>query len=327
MRGSARGRPAGRAGGGAASDAVLAESRGSSPASFRARARRGRARRPGGARRAARVCRARFRLRARVGWTRSWGGSTPPRPTRRRRSRARCCRATSRSPTGPRSRSAGSRWRAAIGGGARARAAAWERIGVIEYSQAGYAVADAQLAAGDPEGARATLETFGWVQPALWTLDRLKTSRSRCGCCSRWTASTRRRPGPARAGRVRRAADRRLRCRRRPRRGRGAAGAGRRRGSAAVARAGAAAGDQGDAPCGPADAGPRRGGAGGRRSPDDAREELRRAAADLDARGAWGYRDPALRALRRLGDRPRVASAGGDGGGDGDPSRRERARA
>jgi ATP/maltotriose-dependent transcriptional regulator MalT len=53
--------------------------------------------------------------------------------------------------------------------------AAWDRLGIIEYSQAGHTVADARLAAGDPRGALAALEAFGWVQPALWTLDRLKT--------------------------------------------------------------------------------------------------------------------------------------------------------
>ncbi len=104
--------------------------------------------------------------------------------------------------------------------------AAWERIGVIEYSQAGYCVADAQLAAGDPPAAAATLEMFGWVQPALWTLDRLKT----CEVAVRTLLALDRVEeaeafAGARSGRVRRAAHRRHRRRRRPRRGRGAAGA------------------------------------------------------------------------------------------------------
>jgi DNA-binding NarL/FixJ family response regulator len=43
---------------------------------------------------------------------------------------------------------------------------------------------------------------------------------------------------------------------------------------------------------------------------DEARGELRRAAAELEACGAWGYRDAALRALRRLGDRPRPPAPG-----------------
>jgi DNA-binding CsgD family transcriptional regulator len=42
---------------------------------------------------------------------------------------------------------------------------------------------------------------------------------------------------------------------------------------------------------------------------DEALAELRRAADDLDARGAAGYRDAALRILRRLGERPRPAPA------------------
>jgi DNA-binding NarL/FixJ family response regulator len=42
--------------------------------------------------------------------------------------------------------------------------------------------------------------------------------------------------------------------------------------------------------------------------PDSARDELRRAAADLEALGAIGPRDEALRPLRRLGERPRPAA-------------------
>ena len=42
---------------------------------------------------------------------------------------------------------------------------------------------------------------------------------------------------------------------------------------------------------------------------DQAREELRRAAADLDSLGAAGFRDAALRLLRKLGERPRPAAA------------------
>ena len=197
--------------------------------------------------------------------------------------------------------------------------AAWERIGVIEYSQAGYATADAQLAAGDPEGASATLETFGWVQPALWTLDRLKATevavRTLLALCRVDEAEAFARRAPAECG-------------------------GRRSGvcgavvalaqaavllardqaadAAATARAGAAAADAGDAAlwaarcrtlAGEALAADGRAGEG--------RAELRRAAAELDSRGAWGYRDAALRALRKLGERPRLASPGaprGEGG-------------
>jgi DNA-binding CsgD family transcriptional regulator len=42
--------------------------------------------------------------------------------------------------------------------------------------------------------------------------------------------------------------------------------------------------------------------------PREARDELRRAVAELEAHGAWGYRDAALRVLRRLGDRPRPSA-------------------
>jgi DNA-binding NarL/FixJ family response regulator len=42
---------------------------------------------------------------------------------------------------------------------------------------------------------------------------------------------------------------------------------------------------------------------------DEAREELRAAAAGLDAHGAAGFRDAALRILRKLGERPRPAAA------------------
>jgi DNA-binding CsgD family transcriptional regulator len=53
-----------------------------------------------------------------------------------------------------------------------------------------------------------------------------------------------------------------------------------------------------------------------------ARTQARRAAAELGACGAWGYRDAALRVLRRLGDRPRPSTPGphppaGPGGASG----------
>ena len=53
---------------------------------------------------------------------------------------------------------------------------AWELLGTREYSQAGFVVADARLSAGDPAGARAALEAFGWVRPQMWTLDRVKAA-------------------------------------------------------------------------------------------------------------------------------------------------------
>jgi DNA-binding NarL/FixJ family response regulator len=39
----------------------------------------------------------------------------------------------------------------------------------------------------------------------------------------------------------------------------------------------------------------------------EAREELRRAVGELEELEAWGYRDEAIKALRRLGDRPKPA--------------------
>jgi DNA-binding CsgD family transcriptional regulator len=88
--------------------------------------------------------------------------------------------------------------------------------------------------------------------------------------------------------------------------------------AAEVALVGATAADQGDAPlwagrcrtlAGEAQAGDGR--------VEHARVELRRAAAELEARGAWGYRDDALRVLRRLGERPRPATRSAPGPPDG----------
>ena len=187
---------------------------------------------------------------------------------------------------------------------------AWELLGTRSYSQAGFSVADARLAAGDPQGALAALEAFDWVRPQLWTLDRLKAA----DVAVRVLLALRRlEEAEAWANRV------------------PAEGGGRRTGvfgaiiararaavllaqgatpeAARVALAGAAAAGQGLAPLwagrcrtlgGEALA------ACGR--VEEARAELRRAAAELEARGAWGYRDAALRVLRRLGERPRPAA-------------------
>jgi DNA-binding CsgD family transcriptional regulator len=191
--------------------------------------------------------------------------------------------------------------------------AAWDHVGVVPYSQAGYNLADARLAAADPHGAAAALEAFGWVNPGLWTLDRLRAT----DVAVRVLLAL---------GRVEQAADL---ARRAP-----AEGGGRRTGvfgaviahahasvllaqdaaaeAAGVALAGAAEGDNGLAPlwagrcrtlAGEALAACGRG--------EEARAELRRAAAELEACTAWGYRDAALRVLRRLGDRPRPAASTG----------------
>jgi DNA-binding CsgD family transcriptional regulator len=193
--------------------------------------------------------------------------------------------------------------------------AAWDRLGIIEYSQAGYSVADARLAAGDPQGAYAVLEAFGWVNPGLWTLDRLKALEvsvrvllavGRVDEAQAWVQRAPAEVGGRRTGVFGAMlghieASVLLDCDAAPR-------------AAQVALAGAAEGDAGSAPlwagrcrtlAGKALAACGRAG--------DARAELRRAAADLEARGAWGYRDEALRMLRRLGDRPRPALAGAHG--------------
>jgi DNA-binding CsgD family transcriptional regulator len=192
----------------------------------------------------------------------------------------------------------------------------WELLGTRSFSQAGFTLADARLAAGDPRGAAEALEAFGWVRPGLWTLDRVRAAEVAVRVLLA-------------IGRVEEAA---TWARRAP-----AEGGGRRTGvfgailahadaavllaqgapeaSARVALTGAAAGD-GPAPVWGARCRTLAGEAllaNGRR--DDARRELRAAAGQLERCGAWGYRDAALRVLRRLGDRPRppAAVAAGDG--------------
>jgi len=194
----------------------------------------------------------------------------------------------------------------------------WEIAGVVPWSQVGWTVAEARLALGDPQGALDALDTFGLVSPGLWTLDRLKAA----DVLVRVLLAL---------GRVDEAAEWAYRA--------AAEGGGRRTGvfgailahaeagvllsggdapeAARVALAGAAAGEEGDArlwagrcrtlagealaACGSAGA---------------ARAELRRAASGLEACGAWGYRDAALRLLRRLGERPRPVAPPGPAAGD-----------
>jgi ATP/maltotriose-dependent transcriptional regulator MalT len=188
---------------------------------------------------------------------------------------------------------------------------AWELLGTRSYSQAGFSLADARLAAGDAPGARAALEAVDWVRPQLWTLDRVRAAEvavrvllalGQVGEAAEWARRAPAEGGGRRSGvfgAIIAHADANVLL------ARGDAGE-----AARVALAGAAAAEEGDAPLW---AGRCRTLAGealtdsGRR--DDARGELRRAAAELDARGAWGYRDAALRGLRRLGDRPRPGTA------------------
>jgi DNA-binding CsgD family transcriptional regulator len=178
-------------------------------------------------------------------------------------------------------------------------------------SSAGWTLADARLASADPSGALEALESSGWVDPALPPTDRLRAREvvvrtllalERLDEAAEWAA---RAPEEA-AGRRN-----------------GLFGAlsglveaevllaqGKAQKAARVAFAGAQAARDGGAPlwegrCRTV-AGEALAAAG---NADKARAELRRAAEELDARGAAGYRDAALRVLRRLGERPRPAPA------------------
>jgi DNA-binding NarL/FixJ family response regulator len=195
---------------------------------------------------------------------------------------------------------------------------AWDLLGTREYSQAGFVIADARLAAGDPDGARAALEAFGWVRPQLWTLDRVKAADvavrvllalGRLDEAAAWADRVPCESGGRRTGIFAAIAAR----------SRAAVllAGGAAEEAARTAAAGAAAADAAHAPVW---AGRCRTLAGealvaaGR--VDAAREQLRSAASDLDALGALGLRDAALKALRRLGDRPRPparVAAAGDG--------------
>ena len=194
----------------------------------------------------------------------------------------------------------------------------WKIAGTAPWSQVGWTVAEARLALADPQGALEVLEAFGWVNPGLWTLDRMRAAEVSVRVLLA----------------LRRVEDAAELARRAP-----AECGGRRTGvfgailahadahvlltqgsaaqAASVALAGAAAGDEGHAPVWAARCRTVAGealAAGG--SGDEARRELRRAATALEGCTAWGYRDAALRALRRLGERPRVVvpeAAGGPG--------------
>ena len=185
--------------------------------------------------------------------------------------------------------------------------AAWDLLGAHAGSQAGFSVADARLAAGDPAGALAALEAFGWVSPQLWTLDRVKAADvavrvllalGRLDDAAGWARRAPIECGGRRTGIcgaiVAHAEASVLLA------------AGEPGEAARVAGAGAEAAERGSAPLWAgrcrtlsAEALLAAGDAA------TAREEARGAAAQLAACGAWGYRDAALRVARRLGDRPR----------------------
>jgi DNA-binding NarL/FixJ family response regulator len=184
-------------------------------------------------------------------------------------------------------------------------------MGVAPYNQAGWTIADAKLALGDPQGALAAMDASGWVRREMVTFDRVRAAEVAvrvCLACGRLDEAA------AWAGRI------------------AAEGGGRRtsvfgaavglaeaavllarKDAASAARAalaGASAADHGSAPVWAGRcrvlAGEALAAAG---DAAGARSELRRAVAQLEACGAWGHRDAALRVLRRLGDRPRVAVA------------------
>jgi DNA-binding CsgD family transcriptional regulator len=188
-------------------------------------------------------------------------------------------------------------------------------------SSAGWTLADARLASGDPNGALEALKASGWVDPHLPPSDRLRALevvvRTHLVLERRDEAADWATRAPDEAG------------------GRLTGVLGAIAGlieaqmqlanedsekAADTALRGAAAAEQAGAPlwegrcrtvAGEALA------AAGRAA--EARAELRRASDDLDARGAAGYRDAALRILRQLGERPRPAPAAAvatDEGGD-----------
>jgi DNA-binding CsgD family transcriptional regulator len=193
-----------------------------------------------------------------------------------------------------------------------------EATGSRSPSSAGWTLADAHLAAGDASRALETLEESGWVDPDLPPSDRLRAlevvvraylALERTEEAAEWAA---RAPEEAAGRRT------------------GTFGAitsliesqvllarGDLKKAARTALNGAAAAEEAGAPlwegrCRTV-AGEALAAAG---QEDEARAELRRAADDLDARGAAGYRDAALRILRQLGERPRPAPAAAPAAGD-----------
>jgi DNA-binding CsgD family transcriptional regulator len=178
-------------------------------------------------------------------------------------------------------------------------------------TSAGWTLADVRLAAGDPSGALEALASSDWVDARLPPSDRLRAlevivrthlALGRRGEAAEWASRA-----PEEAG------------------GRqtGVFGAitglveaqvllaeGEPRKAAEAALAGAAAAQERGVPLWEGRCRTLAGEAlAAEGKADEARAELRRAADGLDARGAAGYRDAALRILRRLGERPRPAPA------------------
>jgi DNA-binding CsgD family transcriptional regulator len=187
--------------------------------------------------------------------------------------------------------------------------ALWENMPAAPYNQAGWTIADAWLAAGDAPSALAALDEYGWPNPAMWPLDRLRglevVVRVLLALRRVDEATEAARRVPAESGGRRTGVFGAIAARAH---GGVLLARGERDEAARIALIGAAEGEAagaiiwaercrtlaGEALIAAGETG-------------RAREELRRAADALGACGAWGYRDDALLLLRRLGDRPRVA--------------------
>jgi DNA-binding CsgD family transcriptional regulator len=187
--------------------------------------------------------------------------------------------------------------------------AVWDHLPAVPYTRAGWTIAEARLAAGDVSGALAALDEFGWPNPAMWPLDRVRAidvavrvllAVDRVEEAASWARRMPAEGGGRRTG-VFAAINARANAEVLLARGDSLQ-------AARVALIGAAEGDAAHTPLW-AERCRTVAGVAFAASGDISRaqDELRQAAAALDARGAWGYRDAALLALRRLGDRPRVA--------------------
>jgi ATP/maltotriose-dependent transcriptional regulator MalT len=178
-------------------------------------------------------------------------------------------------------------------------------------SSAGWTLADARLASGDARGALAALESSGWVDPQLPPSDRLRAlevvvrthlALGRRDEAAEWAARAPDEAAGRRTGVLGAIASlidaQILLAQEEPRK------------AASAALAGASVAHETGAPLWEGRCRTVAGEAlAAEGKADEARAELRRAADDLDARGAAGYRDAALRILRQLGERPRPAPA------------------
>jgi ATP/maltotriose-dependent transcriptional regulator MalT len=186
-----------------------------------------------------------------------------------------------------------------------------EATGSDSPSSAGWTLADARLASGDPSGALEALASSGWIDPNLPPSDRLRAlevvvrahlALGRREEAAEWAARAPEEAGGRPTGVFGAVTGlieaQMLLAEEDPRK------------AARAALMGAAAAHERGAPLWEGRcrtlAGEALAAAG---KEDEARVELRRAADDLDARSAAGYRDAALRILRRLGERPRPAAA------------------